>query len=184
MESNHNYYTKHESRNDDPRVYRHRQQPGRFGQHGDAAVYESHGEYQQHRNYRRFSNEHNEYVYNWIQSSRVENPPYPVRNQCLSMPATPSSISSSATAFIESPRKCNWKLIIDPFLSHATTKVYRYDGVVSNDSSCVELIVQDPRMYKSKTVKLPIKLPVPKFKVCELNILTQFLTTAPTYPTY
>jgi len=56
----------------------------------------------------------------------------------------------------------------DPFLGKAPAKVYRYDGIVPNDSSYPELIVQDPRTFKSKTksIILPIDLPVPKFKVC------------------
>jgi len=76
-------------------------------------------------------------------------------------PPPPPTVS-----IIEKPKERNWKLLVDPFLSKAVSKVYRYDGVL--DPSLPELPNDDPRKT-FKTITLPIELPVPKFKVCILD---------------
>jgi len=55
--------------------------------------------------------------------------------------------------------------MVDPILSKAATKVYRYDGI---DPLYPELPNDDPRKT-FKTISLPIELTVPKFKVCILD---------------
>lgn len=164
MESYRKYSSRHhDSRHHKHHKHRHRHHHYRYNDE----EYESHRVHQRHHN-RRSSDEDSDYEYNRVPSSRVEKPPSPVHSQPIRRPATPPPLPPPpAVTVVEKPRERNWKLIADPFLSKATTKVYRYDGVVPNDSTYPELIVQDPRTYKSKNraITLPIILPVPKFKV-------------------
>lgn len=168
MESYRKYSSRHHdsSRHHKHHKHRHRHHHYRYSDE----EYESHRVHQRHHN-RRSSDEDSDYEYNRVPSSRVEKPPSPAHSQPIRRPATPPPLPPPAVTVVEKPRERNWKLIADPFLSKATTKVYRYDGVVPNDSTFPELIVQDPRKYKSKTraMILPIVLPVPKFKVRTLH---------------
>lgn len=168
MDSYRNKYSSrhHESRHHKHK-HRHRHHHYRYGDEED---YESHRVHQRHHNHRS-SDEDGEYQYNQykrVPSERIEKPPSPMYIP-VKRPATPPP--PPAIPIIEKPKEPNWKLMVDPFITKAPTKVYRYDGVMANDPSYPELVVQDPRSFKSKnkTITLPIELTVPKFKVCILN---------------
>jgi len=99
----------------------------------------------------------------------VEKPPSPTYHQPTRKPTTPPPPPPpppQTVSIIEKPKERNWKLMADPFLSKAVTKIYRYDGVL--DPSLPELLNDDPRK-STRTISLPIELPVPKFKVCILD---------------
>lgn len=165
MESYRKYGSRHhDSRHHKHHKHKHRHHHYRYNEEN----YESHRGHQRHHN-RRSSEEESEYDYHRIPSSRVEKPPSPMHLQPIRRPTTPPPPPPPppAVQVIEKPRERNWKLMADPLLGKATTKIYRYDGVVPNDSSYPEVIVQDPRTFKSKnkTITLPIELTVPKFKV-------------------
>jgi histone-lysine N-methyltransferase SETD1 len=164
-------YRKYNSRHHDSRHHKHHKHKHRHHHYRyDEENYETHRGHQRHHN-RRSSDEDSDYDHHRIPSSRVEKPPSPMHLQPIRRPTTPPPPPPPpppAVQVVEKPRERNWKLMADPFLGKATTKIYRYDGVVPNDSSYPELIVQDPRTFKSKnkTITLPIELTVPKFKVC------------------
>lgn len=150
----------HDSRHHKHHKHRHRRHHSRS--HEDS--YESHRSHQRHRSHRS-SDDDGEYEYNRVSSTRVEKPPSPMYLQPIRKPATPPL---PPAPIVEKPRERNWKLMVDPFIVKDATKVFRFDGVVPNDSSYSEVIVNDPRPFKSKikTVTLPLVLPVPKFRVC------------------
>lgn len=59
----------------------------------------------------------------------------------------------------------DYKLLVDPCLVKAAQKIYRYNGIVPNDSQYPMVIVKDPR--NSAAIRLrqrlePIELPVPR----------------------
>jgi len=166
MESSRKSYSSrhHDSRHHKHHKHRHRHHHYRH----DEEEYESHRGHQRHHSHRS-SDDDGEYEYNRVPSTRVEKPPSPKHLQAVRKPATPPQPPPPPPVpIVEKLKERNWKLMADPALSKAATKVYRYDGVIPNDSSCPEVIVQDPRSFKSKikTISLPIELPVPKFKVC------------------
>lgn len=154
----------HDSRHHKHHKHRHRHHHYRY----NGEEYDSHrGVHQRHHSHRS-SDDDSEYEYNRVPSTRVEKPPSPVYSQSVRRPATPPPPPPPPVVQpIEKPRERNWKLLADPALGKATTKVYRYDGIIPNDSSYSEVTVHDPRTFKSKnkTISLPIELPVPKFKV-------------------
>lgn len=169
MESYRKYSSRHhDSRHHKHHKHRHRHHHYRY----DDEEYESHRSHQRHHNHRNSDDDNNEYEYNRVPkvpSSRVEKPPSPTHLQPVRRPATPPPPPPPpAVPTIEKPRERNWKLMADPLLGKAPNKIYRYDGIMPNDPSSPEVIVQDPRTYKSKTktITLPIELMVPKFKVC------------------
>lgn len=164
MDSYRNKYSSrhHESRHHKQHRHRHRHHHYRYDDEGE---YESHRVHPRHHSHR--SSDEDDYQYSRrVPSQRIEKPPSPAQIRPVKRPATPPPPPS--VPVIEKPKEPNWKLMVDPFITKAPTKVYRYDGVVANDSSYPEVIVQDPRTYKSKnkTITLPIELTVPKFKVC------------------
>lgn len=166
MESYRKYNSRHDSRHHKHHKHRHRHHHYRH----DDGEHDSHRTHQRHHSHRS-SDEDHEYEYNRIPSSKIEKPPSPTHHQSLNVrrPVTPPPPPPPpAVTLVEKPKERNWKLIADPALTKTNTKIYRYDGVVPNDSSYPEVIVQDPRTFKSKnkTVTLPIELEVPKFKVC------------------
>lgn len=167
-------YRKHNSRHHDSRHHKHHKHRHRHHHYRhDEEEHESHRSHQRYHNYIKSSDEDNEYEYNRVSSSRIEKPPSPM--QSIWRPSTPPPPPQPpppppppTLPIVEKPKERNWKLMTDPFLSKAHTKIYRYDGIVPNNSKYSEIIVQDPRTFKSKskTITLPIDLPVPKFKVC------------------
>lgn len=58
----------------------------------------------------------------------------------------------------------NYKLIVDPFLVKGAVKVYRYDGVVPNDTSYPPVMARDPRSHLTRiwTRLETLDLPVPR----------------------
>lgn len=60
----------------------------------------------------------------------------------------------------------NYKLVVDPFLVKGTTKVYRYDGVVPNESNYPPVVARDPRSHLTRiwTRLETVELPVPRYK--------------------
>lgn len=58
----------------------------------------------------------------------------------------------------------NYKLLVDPFLVKGAAKLYRYDGVVPNDSAYPPVIPRDPRSQLTRIwTRLEIlDLPVPR----------------------
>ncbi|XP_060864602.1 histone-lysine N-methyltransferase SETD1B-A-like isoform X1 [Metopolophium dirhodum] len=161
-------YRKYSSRHHDSRhhnkhhKHRHRHHHYRY----DEEEYESHRVHQRHHNHRS-SDEDSEYEYNRNPSTRVEKPPSPMYHQPTRRPTTPPPPPPpppppQTVSIIEKPKERNWKLLADPFLSKAVTKIYRYDGVL--DPSLPEMPNDDPRKT-FKTITLPIELPVPKFKL-------------------
>lgn len=58
----------------------------------------------------------------------------------------------------------NYKLIVDPFLVKGAAKLYRYDGVVPNDTSCPPVVPRDPRSHLTRiwTRLETLDLPVPR----------------------
>lgn len=58
----------------------------------------------------------------------------------------------------------NYKLLVDPFLVKGTSKLYRYDGLVPNDSSYPPVNVRDPRSHLIRrwTRLESLDLPVPR----------------------
>lgn len=58
----------------------------------------------------------------------------------------------------------NYKLIVDPFLAKgATTKLYRYDGVVAGDTTFPPVQCRDPRSQLRIWNRIePADLPVPR----------------------
>jgi len=164
MESYRKYSSRHHdsSHHNKHHKHRHRHHHYRY----DQEEYESHRVHHRHHN-NRSSDEDNEYEYNRIPSTRVEKPPSPMYHQPTRRPTTPPPPPPPPTvSIIEKPIERNWKLLVDPFLSKAVTKIYRYDGVL--DPSLPELPNDDPRK-SCKMTTLPIELPVPKFKVCILD---------------
>lgn len=168
-------YRKYSSRHHDSRHHKHHKHRHR---HHHSSRYKDEDDYRVHHHqrhhYHRSSDEEVEYEYSRV--PRVEKPPSPMYIQPVRRPSTPPPPPppppppEPVTPTNEMPKERNWKLISDPFLAQVSTKIYRYEGVVPNDSSYPEVIVQDPRTYKSKskTVTLPIELTVPKFRVCIL----------------
>ncbi|XP_050503124.1 histone-lysine N-methyltransferase SETD1 isoform X1 [Diabrotica virgifera virgifera] len=62
----------------------------------------------------------------------------------------------------------NYKLIVDPLIKKgATVKIYRYDGVIPNDTSYPPVIPRDPRSNLTRIwARLEtLDLPVPRFKI-------------------
>lgn len=59
----------------------------------------------------------------------------------------------------------NYKLLNDPFLVKGTAKLYRYDGVVPNETSYTAVTPRDPRSQLTKiwTRLETLDLPVPRF---------------------
>lgn len=169
-------YRKYNSRHHDSRHHKHHKHRHRHHHYRhDDGEHDSHRTHQRHHSHR---SSDDEYEYNRVQSSKIEKPPSPTHHQSLNIrrpvtppPPLPPHPTQSSVALVEKPKERNWKLIADPVLTKTSTKIYRYDGVVPNDSSYPEVIVQDPRTFKSKnkTITLPIELEVPKFKVCILN---------------
>lgn len=61
--------------------------------------------------------------------------------------------------------KQDYKLLLDPFLSKAPQKVYRYNGIIPNDPNCPSVIVKDPRNTKAIRIRMrvePMELLVPR----------------------
>lgn len=171
-------YRRHSSRHHDSRHHRHHKHRHHHHHYRyNEDEHESHRSHQRHRNHSRSSDDDIEYEYNRLSSSRVEKPPSPT--QPVRKPSTPPPpLPPPTVPLVEKPRERNWKLMTDPCLGKGTVKLYRYDGIPS-DSSYPEVIVQDPRTFKSKTktLSLPIDLPVPKFKVCIYIINVYFSLT-------
>lgn len=168
-------YRKYNSRHHDSRHHKHHKHRHRHHHYRyDEKEYESHRVHQRHHNHRS-SDEDNEYENNRVPSTRVEKPPSPMYHHPTRRPATPPPpppppSPPPAAPTVEKPKERNWKLLADPFLSKAVTKIYRYDGI-PNDPSQPEVIPDDPRTIKPKNTILtvPIELAVPKFKVCTIN---------------
>ncbi|KAF5281886.1 hypothetical protein FQR65_LT14469 [Abscondita terminalis] len=61
----------------------------------------------------------------------------------------------------------NYKLVVDPFLVKGNTKLYRYDGVVPNDTSYPPVVPRDPRSHLTRiwTRLETLELPIPRFKI-------------------
>ncbi|XP_050314928.1 histone-lysine N-methyltransferase SETD1-like isoform X3 [Anthonomus grandis grandis] len=61
----------------------------------------------------------------------------------------------------------NYKLLVDPCLVKGASKLYRYDGVVPNDSSYPSVSLRDPRSHLTRiwTRLESLDLPVPRFKI-------------------
>ncbi|XP_045466894.1 histone-lysine N-methyltransferase SETD1 [Harmonia axyridis] len=61
----------------------------------------------------------------------------------------------------------SYKLLVDPFLVKGTAKLYRYDGVVPDDSTYQPVIPRDPRSHLTRiwTRLETLDLPVPRFKI-------------------
>ncbi|XP_044763789.1 histone-lysine N-methyltransferase SETD1 [Coccinella septempunctata] len=61
----------------------------------------------------------------------------------------------------------SYKLLVDPFLVKGATKLYRYDGVVPDDSTFPPGIPRDPRSHLTRiwTRLEPLDLPAPRFKI-------------------
>ncbi|XP_016656349.1 histone-lysine N-methyltransferase SETD1B-A [Acyrthosiphon pisum] len=160
MESYRKYSSRHHDSSHHNRHHRHRHRHHHYRY--DQEEYESHRAHQRHHN-NRSSDEDSEYEHNRIPSTRVEKPPSPMYHQPTRRPTTPPPPPPPPTvSIIEKPKERNWKLLVDPFLTKAVSKIYRYDGVL--DPSLPELPNDDPRKT-FKTITLPIDLPVPKFKL-------------------
>lgn len=118
--------------------------------------------------YRSNNDARGKYDYNIVQTNRAPSPVHwkPTQRQA-SPPTFPPTFPPIAVPIIEKPIGSNWKLIADPFFGQVPNKIYRFDGIVPNDSSYPEVIVKDPRtfQYKNKVTNLPICLPVPIYKV-------------------
>lgn len=74
-----------------------------------------------------------------------------------------NSSSSSSVPGMQKPLQ-DYKLVVDPFLVKAPAKIYRYNGIVPNDSS-FPVILKDPRNAKKICLRVrldPIELPVPR----------------------
>lgn len=58
----------------------------------------------------------------------------------------------------------NYKLLVDPFLVKGASKLYRYDGVVLNDSTYPSVTPRDPRSHLTRiwTRLENLDLPVPR----------------------
>lgn len=58
----------------------------------------------------------------------------------------------------------SYKLLVDPFLVKGTAKLYRYDGVVPDDSTYQPVIPRDPRSHLTRiwTRLETLDLPVPR----------------------
>lgn len=167
MESYRKYSSRHhDSRHHKHHKHRHRHHHYRY----EEDEHESHRVHQRHHNHR--SSDDDDYEYNRVPSTRNTSPMHfqPTRRPATPPPPPPTPPPTSVP-IVEKPRERNWKLMADPFFGKVTTKIYRYDGIVPNDSSYPEVILQDPRTYKSKnkTISLPIELTIPKFKVCIIN---------------
>lgn len=63
----------------------------------------------------------------------------------------------------------DYKLLIDPFLGKGPTKIYRYNGVVPNDTTFPQVVLKDPRNAAAIRIRQrlePIELPVPRYFFC------------------
>lgn len=59
----------------------------------------------------------------------------------------------------------DYKLLVDPCLVKAPQKIYRYNGIVPNDSQYPPVIVKDPRNVKAIKIRIrvdPMEMPVPR----------------------
>lgn len=59
----------------------------------------------------------------------------------------------------------DYKLLVDPCLVKAPQKIYRYNGIVPNDTNPMTVVLKDPRNVKAIKLRLrldPIELPVPR----------------------
>lgn len=59
----------------------------------------------------------------------------------------------------------NYKLLVDPFLVKGGVKLYRYEGVVPNDTNYPPVIPRDPRNQLASRLKSrlePHDIPVPR----------------------
>ncbi|KAL1500734.1 hypothetical protein ABEB36_006180 [Hypothenemus hampei] len=79
--------------------------------------------------------------------------------------ATTSQPPAAAQVLQGKPK--NYKLLVDPFLVKGTSKLYRYDGLVPNDSSYPPVTLRDPRSHLTRiwTRLESLDLPVPRFKI-------------------
>lgn len=76
--------------------------------------------------------------------------------------------SNSVTGTPATPQKpiVDYKLLVDPFLVKAQTKLYRYNGIVPNEPNNHPLLLKDPRnvkVIKLRTRVDPIELIVPRY---------------------
>lgn len=58
----------------------------------------------------------------------------------------------------------NYKLLIDPFLVKGAAKLYRYDGIMPNDSQYPPVQARDPRnqLARLRSRIEPLDIPVPR----------------------
>lgn len=125
--------------------------------------YESPRVHQQHYS-RRSNNEKGKYDCPMVQSTRASSSVY---LQPTQRSASPPPSPLITVPIIEKSMGSNWKLIADPVFDQVPNKIYRFNGIVPNDSLYPEVIVKDPRTFQSqhKIINLPIDLPVPIYKV-------------------
>lgn len=178
MESYRKYSSRHHDSSRHHKHHKHRHRHHHSSYRYDEEEHESHRVHQRHHGHRS-SDENSDYEHGRVPSTRIEKPPSPTHLHAVRRPATPPPPPPPpppTAQVVEKPRERNWKLIADPALGKAPVKIYRYDGIIPNDPSCPEVIVQDPRTFKSKnkTISLPIELSIPKFKVCTPTVFLSY----------
>lgn len=67
----------------------------------------------------------------------------------------------------------NYKLMVDPMIVKGGIKIYRYEGIIPNDTNSPPVIPRDPRNHlatKLRTRLEPLDIPVPRFAYFAVRI--------------
>lgn len=80
--------------------------------------------------------------------------------------STPRNGSISNNEQLEQPKPRNFKLLADPALVKCAGKLYRFDGIIPNDSTYSVVVPRDPRspLIRIRTRPAePVELLVPRY---------------------